>query len=76
MRRWSRTPKETGLRAIGQAREHLLKEDGETIAHVAPLSGGRYWYWYGLGQNTCKTPAQSLIEAKAQVMAYLKEQAK
>lgn len=77
--RWSKEPRETGLRAITQGeRGFHLKKDGEIIARVQPLTGpnSRWdvvgWFWYGFGNNTCHTPVSTPEEAKAQAMAAYK----
>ncbi|WP_146123546.1 hypothetical protein [Burkholderia multivorans] len=78
--RWSKEPRETGLRAITQGeRGFHLKKDGKILATVLPLMmpGSRFtvigWYWYGFGQNTCRSPVSTPEEAKAQAMAVYRE---
>lgn len=78
--RWSRDPRETGLRAVVQGeRGFQLKKDGDVIVRVAPIKKGGSswgevigWYWYGMGQNTCISPCDTADEAKAQAMAHYK----
>ena len=72
MKRWRKQPNETGLARICQsARGFELRENGETIAHVAQTKGG--WYWYGYGNNTCSKPVATADEAKAEAVLWIKE---
>ncbi|WP_175958431.1 hypothetical protein [Burkholderia sp. BCC0405] len=77
--RWSKQPSEIGLRRVVQGtRGFNLKKDGEILASVRPLYSktNRFdvvgWYWYGFGNNTCRTPVSTPEEAKAQAMAAYK----
>ncbi len=76
--RWKLNPRETGLSAVGAGpRASQLYDDGKAVATVEPLGGDwrgplRGWYWYGMGCNTCDTPAATVDEAKAQAMAFYK----
>ncbi len=73
--RWSKEPRETGLRSITQGvRGFELKKDGVRLAFVSPLysPNDRFqvigWYWYGFRQNTSNSPVATPEEAKAQAM--------
>ena len=76
--RWRKEPSETGLARVGQRpRGFELRENGEVLLHVSPLSGKTRWdivgwYWYGLGMNTCHEPVATPEEAKAQAVKHLK----
>ena len=75
-KRWRKQPNETGLASVGQrTRGCDLREGGEVLAMVRPL--GRNWtvigwYWYGYSENTASNPVETMDEAKAQVMKYIK----
>lgn len=78
--RWKLQPRETGLRAIGAGPRGSELHDGEKrFAVVSPTDGDK-WYWVagwssGLPhKNTWQTPVATVEEAKAQAMAYVKEQ--
>jgi len=78
MKRWRKQPSATGLARICQGpKGYELRENGVTIAHVDTIAKNRFtivgWYWYGFGKNTYSNPVKTAEEAKAQVMAYLKE---
>jgi hypothetical protein len=76
--RWKLQPRETGLRAVGARPRGSVLHDGEKrFAVVSPTDGG--WYWvagWSSGiphKNTWATPVDTVEEAKAQAMAYVKE---
>ena len=76
-KRWRKQPNETGLsRGCQSPRGYELRENGEIIAHVAPITSDRVtitgWYWYGFDQNTCKLPVETADECKKQVIGYIK----
>ena len=77
-KRWRKQPNETGLaRVVQSPRGYELREGNEKLIQVAPLSGKNRWdiigwYWYGLGQNTYKTPVATPVEAKTEAIAWLK----
>ncbi|MCK9369170.1 hypothetical protein M0R04_04430 [Candidatus Dojkabacteria bacterium] len=78
MKRWSKEPSESGLARICQLpRGANLKEDGEILAMVRPLVQDYLsvvgWYWYGFGLNTCRSPVNTLDEAKKQVIKHIKD---
>lgn len=86
--RWKRNPKPTGLaRVAAPPQGHtLLDAEGKAFAYVSPLGGGmtslRGWYYTCPGNvsgewiNTCRTPAATAEEAKAQAIAFVKKHTK
>jgi hypothetical protein len=75
--RWRKQPSETGLRQVMQnPRGMQLRENEETLLHVAPLMSGGIvlgWYWYGLGMNTYSSPSPTIDEAKAAASDHYKK---
>ena len=77
--RWSKEPNEKGLAGVCQGpRGFLLKENGETLAHVAPVAGKDKWdivgwYWYGFGENSYHHPVATEDEAKAQATVFYRK---
>lgn len=80
MKRWRKTPDETGLRSIGQLpRGFELREGDEVICAVVPVGGGwrgplKGWFWSGDGVNTYNTKPlfKTKEDAKADATAYFK----
>jgi hypothetical protein len=79
--RWKMDEREKGLRSIVQGPRGYWLRDGETrLAHVSALGKrGDQWYWVAgwdadrvPHKNTLGDPVNSVAEAKAQAMAYVK----
>jgi hypothetical protein len=82
--RWKKTPKETGLRAVGAGPRGSNLHDGvKEYASVNALGGNPArklvgWYWVctqdvgGEHVNTFSDPAPDEETAKAQALAYVK----
>lgn len=75
--RWRLDPAETGLRAVGAGPRcsGLYAGTSDWILKVSPIGGDWKepligWYWYGMGQNTCRRPCATVEDAKAEAMAF------
>lgn len=81
MKRWRKTPSETGLRSVGQSPRGFELREGEEVICTVSASGGGWrgplngWYWYGDGVNTYNTkPLFPTKEAaKADATKHFKE---
>jgi hypothetical protein len=78
--RWRKEPNEQGLARVCQRpRGFELRENGEVLIHVSAATAGGWsrevegWYWYGMGQNTCREPVATADEAKEQATKFYKE---
>lgn len=80
---WKKDARETGLRSIGAAPQGYKLHDGTHIyATVSPLGGSWMgpllgWYWVAgcdapiPHKNTCKSPCETIEEAKKQAKEYV-----
>ncbi len=77
--RWKLKPAPEGLKAVGAGPRGSILHDGEK--RYATVSADRKGGWYWVAgwdsdvpyNNSCNTPVASADEAKAQALAYVKQ---
>lgn len=71
--RWSRTPREKGLRGVCGDRGYILTQNGIVLIKINSLENGHY-YWYGSGHNTLweKQTFETLDAAKKDAVEWLR----
>lgn len=79
---WKREPKAKGLASVAQGeRGYYMRLNKERIGTVAPWSrnDGHYCWYASVGKermNTACNPVATVEEARAQCMAWVKQQLK